>query len=146
MSKLLVVCTVALVGALLIACGDDDSDGSSSTPAEPTATVTEAATEAPAGAAGDSEGGAGSAQSMSVFDFGYDPAGLTVTSGDEVMLEVTNTGGLPHTFTIDGVVDSGVVEAGESASVSFTPDETGTLTFYCTIHGESRMSGELTVE
>lgn len=158
MARRLLISTVVLLAALLVACGDDDDEAGENTPGgppqaatsavaePPTEAPTEVATEAAAGSPTEPPGDGDGSQQMDIFDFGYSPESLTVASGGDVTLQLTNTGGLPHTFTIDGVVDSGVVGAGESASVSFTPNDTGTLTFYCTIHGESTMSGELTVE
>ena len=60
-------------------------------------------------------------------------------------LNVTNGGQRPHSFTIDGVVDSGVLQGNESKSIEFTPAAAGTLSFYCTVHGAARMSGEINV-
>jgi plastocyanin len=37
------------------------------------------------------------------------------------------------------------VEKGQSKSVSFTPTQAGSLTFFCTVHGQAAMSGTLTV-
>jgi len=76
---------------------------------------------------------------------GFDPAELTAAAGEEVSVEIMNTGDMPHTFTIDELVDSGTVAAGESAMVTFTPSQAGELTFYCTIHTAEVMSGTLQV-
>jgi len=127
--RLLVVCAVAVTSALLIACGGDDDDDSSGAP-----TIS-----AEDGASG------GGAQEVNIIDFAYEPDALSATAGEEVTLELTNSGDQSHTFTIDGLVDSMQIEPGDSATVTFTPDEAGTLTFFCTVHGAGTMSGELTV-
>ena len=127
--RLLVVCAIAVTSALLIACGGDDDDDSSPAP-----TIS-----AEDGASG------GGAQGVNIIDFAYEPDALSATAGEEVTLELTNSGEQPHTFTIDSVADSMRIDAGASATVTFTPGEAGTLTFFCTIHGAGTMSGELTV-
>jgi plastocyanin len=121
LKKLLAVCAVVSFAAFLAGCsGGDDDDGSP----------------------GSSSGG-GTAVEM--VDFGYEPRSLTARSGQAVTLDLANEGDQPHTFTINNVVDSGRVEAGGSKSVSFTPSQAGSLTFFCTVHGQASMSGTLTV-
>jgi plastocyanin len=126
--KLLAVGVVALVSAFLIACGGDDDD--TGTAPEPTASE-------------DSSGSA--AQQVGIIDFAYEPSEINAAVGQELTLELTNNGTFPHTFTIDGVVDSREIAPGETMTISFTPSETGGLTFFCTVHGAAKMSGELTV-
>jgi plastocyanin len=111
--------------ALLVACGNDSDGGGGG--AEPAPSPTPAA------------------QSVSLIDFGYMPSTLTARSGQSLTINLRNTGQAPHTFTIDGVVDSGTLASGGNGSVQFTPASPGTQTFYCTVHGRERMSGTLTV-
>lgn len=85
------------------------------------------------------------AADVEMFDFGYTPSSFESTAGEELTVNIDNVGAAPHTFTIDGVVDSGSIAGGESGSVTFTPSEAGTFTFYCTIHGAATMSGQLMV-
>jgi plastocyanin len=121
-NKLLVVSAVlAVVSVLLVACGGDDDDDD-----------------------GGSSGGGGGIE-VEMVDFGYEPRTLTARAGQALSLNVVNEGDQPHTFTIAGLVDSGRVEAGQSRTVSFTPTQAGTLTFFCTIHGQASMSGTVTV-
>jgi plastocyanin len=82
---------------------------------------------------------------MTLGDFNYTPATLSARPGQTVNVNVTNGGQAPHTFTIDGVVDTTRMAAGEAKAVTFTAPASGTLTFYCTIHTKDRMSGQLTV-
>jgi plastocyanin len=121
LKKLLVIAVVSVLAGftvLSVACGGDNGNGSP---------------------------GGGSSLQVEMLDFDYQPATLSVRSGTSVTLEVENAGDQPHTFTIDGVVDSGVVNAGQSTRVIFTPASAGSLTFYCTVHGRGSMSGTLTV-
>jgi plastocyanin len=105
------------LGLALVACGDDDD-------AEPDA---------------EAENGAADAVSYEVDDLSY--SDVTAPAGGTI--EITNTSGLPHTFTAeDGTfdVDYG---ADESATVS-VPDEPGEYPFVCEIHPQ--MEATLTVE
>jgi plastocyanin len=78
-------------------------------------------------------------------DNNFTPATLTAAAGRPVQLKLANGGQRPHTFTIDGVVDSGRMNAGENKDVQFTPSQAGSLQFYCTVHGREQMNGTLTV-
>ena len=109
LSSLLLVPLVAVALPLFACGGDDDSNG----------------------------GDAASDGAVSIFDFGFSPDTLDAVAGEQVTLEIRNTGNAPHTFTIDDVTDTGRLEGGGSntARVEFTASEAGELTFYCTIHG-----------
>ncbi len=82
---------------------------------------------------------------VSVTEFSYTPASFNVRAGQPVTVNVSNVGRVNHTFTISGVTDSGAINAGGSKTVTFTPTQAGTLTFFCTIHGANVMSGHITV-
>lgn len=82
---------------------------------------------------------------VTIIDFSYTPQQLTARAGQKVTLSLRNSGQFPHTFTIDGLVDSGRIDGGGSKTIEFTATQAGTLTFYCTIHGASRLSGTLAV-
>jgi plastocyanin len=84
-------------------------------------------------------------QSIVIADFSYAPNAFSVRVGQTVTVMVQNSGSFPHTFTISGVVASGTLGGGASTSVSFTPTQAGTLTFFCSIHGQATMSGTVTV-
>jgi plastocyanin len=136
--SLLFLSVIALSALALVACGGDDDDGGGAivTATVPAAnpTTPPAAATAPAGSV-----------AVAMVDFGYQPATIPARAGQRIQLFVTNRGQAPHTFTIDGVTDSGGMPAGESKLVEFTPAQAGTLSFYCTIHGRNTMSGELNV-
>ena len=131
--RLAAVLLVTLVGVLLIACGGDGDDEASSAP-----TVS-------ADDEGSGNEGGGQVLEVDIVDFGYDPVMLNGEADAEATLNLTNNGDLPHTFTIDGVMDSREVAPGESRSIMFPPTGAGTYTFFCTVHGAATMSGELTL-
>ena len=125
------ILVVPLMGLLVLsaACGGDDDDGGGAAPAAPTV----APTAAPA------------VLNVTTLDNSFNPATGSVRAGQKVTVNVKNDGQRPHTFTIDGVVDSGRLDAGQSKTVEFTPSSAGSLAFYCTIHTAAVMSGTLTV-
>ncbi len=97
-----------------------------------------------------------------MIDINYSQNEITATAGEELAIDFENTGVLEHTFTIDEIEAEGVsdeyqgdeaaidvvLQAGETASLSFTPTEAGEYEFYCTVpgHREAGMVGTLTVE
>jgi plastocyanin len=126
---------------VIVACGggNDSAEGANEPPAgrsTPGVTAT-----SPASAPNADNG----AVVVSMVDFSYEPARLDARAGQEVRLTVRNDGLTPHTFTITDVVDSGIVAAGETQVVVFTPKNAGSLTFFCAVHGVALMSGQLTV-
>jgi cytochrome c oxidase subunit II len=94
---------------------------------------------------GGSGGGGGATVSIAALDNSFDPAELSVPSG-EVTVEFTNDGENPHTFTSKELdFDTGTLQGGESETVTFeAPSET--TPFECTIHGASGMTGEIVPE
>ena len=136
LALLLIFAALALIGA---GCGgddDDDSDSGSDEPAAEETTTEEGAT---------GEEGA-SAGSVSMTEYAFDAADLTVAQGDSI--EVTNDGAIPHNYTVDGEgVATSDLEGG--ASEELTVDlEPGEYEVICTIadHAAQGMTGTLTVE
>ena len=149
---------VSLLAALLalslglVACGgsSDSSTGSSAA----TEAVTEAPEEAEAGgeeaaeeeAAEAEEGGTGDAEAESetapsgqprkaekveIAEFTYSPDPVVVQVGGKVTWK--NDDNPPHTATADdGSFETGIIETGKTASVTFK--EAGTFTYYCKVH------------
>ena len=87
-----------------------------------------------------SAGAQSNQQTVSIRDFSFEPAQLSVEPGTTVTW--TNEGNEPHTVTADnGLFDSGMLYPGDSYSVQF--DGMGTLSYYCTLHPS--MTGGITV-
>ncbi len=88
---------------------------------------------------------------VSIVDFGFDPANITINVGDTVTW--TNTGSFTHTTTSgtttggtrhpDGLWDSGSLAPGRTFSHTFT--KAGAFPYYCTPHFTS-MVGTVTVQ
>ena len=87
-----------------------------------------------------SAGAQSNQQTVSIRDFSFEPAQLSVEPGTTVTW--TNEGNEPHTVTADnGLFDSGVLYPGDSYSVRF--DGMGTVSYYCTLHPS--LTGGITV-
>jgi plastocyanin len=74
----------------------------------------------------------------------FEPDVLEIRTGTEVTIEVTNTGDMPHDFSIEELdVNTGTIEPGEVATATFTvPDKT--IEFVCSYHSDMR--GEIRPE
>ncbi|NDV00466.1 cupredoxin domain-containing protein [Pseudoroseicyclus tamaricis] len=77
---------------------------------------------------------------VTIQDFAFSPADLTVAAGDTVTF--TNNDGAPHTATADGgAFDSGRMTRGMMSAITFeTP---GTYPYHCDFH--PNMTGTITV-
>jgi LPXTG-motif cell wall-anchored protein len=78
---------------------------------------------------------------VTISDFQFAPASVTVNVGDTVTW--TNNGPTPHSATSSaGVFDTGIMDAGQSGSHTFT--EAGTFAYICTPH--PNMHGTIVVQ
>jgi plastocyanin len=112
------VLTALIVAALLVgACGEDDDGGS----------------------------GSGDSVELVAQDFSFDPTTLDLPAGEEVTVTLTNEGEAEHSFTVEDLDVETEAEGGESAEVSFTAPEEGTVEFHCKYHPD-QMTGEISVE
>ena len=81
-------------------------------------------------------------------DLMFDPMTLTAKVGQPVTVNFKNGGALEHSFVIDKLnVKLEHVQAGQTASVTFTPTAAGAYEFYCDVagHKDAGMKGTLTV-
>jgi plastocyanin len=84
---------------------------------------------------------AGNGTLVEIADFAFQPAELTITPGETVTW--TNLDGVAHTATAtDGSWDTGLLDEGESGSITFTTP--GTYEYRCTPHPS--MTGRIIVE
>jgi uncharacterized cupredoxin-like copper-binding protein len=91
---------------------------------------------------------AGQTLKMQMGDLYFQPNTLTVAKGTPVTIDLVNNTPLPHTFTLPVFHVNQVLNPGQTATVTFTPDRTGTFYFYCAEpgHTEGGMVGKLTVQ
>ena len=82
-----------------------------------------------------------STTTITIADLAFSPANVTIQIGDTVVF--ANNDSVAHTATAnDGSFDTGTIQPGESASVTFTT--AGTFSYFCQIHPS--MSGSVTVQ
>lgn len=74
---------------------------------------------------------------------------LVVNQGDLVRVEFTNNDFMPHDWVLDEFnAATDIINEGESASVEFVADRSGTFQYYCSVgqHRAMGMFGNLTVQ
>lgn len=82
-------------------------------------------------------------------EFSFSPDEITVKKGQEVTIVFKNVGTLAHNYTIGDLgVKSETIRPGQTATVTFTPTQTGTFAFWCDVpgHRQAGMEGTLHVE
>lgn len=80
--------------------------------------------------------------------FYFKPNEIKVKKGEKVKITFTNKEGM-HDFVIDELnVRTKRIKGGETDTVEFTPDKTGSFEFYCSVgsHRQMGMKGTLVVE
>lgn len=83
-----------------------------------------------------------------VYDSQDNPT-LHVHQGDIVNVTLINNGTQPHDFTLQGYeIKTKVLSPGQSDSIVFKADTTGTFTYYCSVpgHKDLGMQGQLIVD
>ncbi len=93
--------------------------------------------------------GNGKTVSISAKEFEFNPSTVSVAKGVPVKIILTNDGTAPHNLTIDGLnIATKTISPGESDSITFTPTENGTFSFYCSVgsHKALGMKGTLIVK
>ena len=135
----------SVIGVLLLTAALSGCSGTSTATkygAGPLPTVTATTTTGRYSSAptGSTAGPAASGSTLSIKDFSFTPAALTVKSGTKV--SVTNNDSASHTWTAtDKTFDSGDLATGKSFTFTFT--KPGTYSYVCSIH--AAMHGTVTV-
>lgn len=122
---LLLACLSLVAIAGLAGCGSDYGSARDST----------------AGSSG-TGGSSGSTRPVSIEDFAYEPASITVPPGTK--LAFINHDSSPHTATSteSGAFESGTIKEDQTGSI--TLEEPGTFSYYCAFH--PFMKGKIVVE
>lgn len=122
----------------------------SPTPPPDCGTASGAAASPDASGAATSPDAAGASLTVTGNEYRFEPAEIRVRAGEAVSVTFTNSGAIPHTFTIPAVqADAGSISAGSSATITFNaPSEAGQYEFLCSFggHAEAGMVGTLIVE
>lgn len=80
--------------------------------------------------------------------FTFAPAVMEVNKGERVRITFVNSGGT-HDLVVDGYdVRTKVLQAGQSETIEFIADESGTFEYYCSVgtHRQMGMKGTLVVQ
>ena len=135
--------------ALITGCGSSSSSTSSasgsSAPAASSTTSSTSSTTAPASAKA-----AGGNLTLDETEFKITPAKPTVTSTGTITVTARNTGKITHALAVQtpsGVVHTGAIAAGATATLKVDLAKAGSYTFYCPIpgHRQAGMVGTLIV-
>lgn len=82
-------------------------------------------------------------------EYAFNPAEITVQQGEQTTIQFRNTGTIAHNFTLSAFdAQTPTIQPGNSATVTFTPGETGEFTYICSVpgHAQRGMQGTLIVE
>lgn len=86
--------------------------------------------------------------SMSAYRFAFDPDEVLVKKGEKVRLVIKSTD-VTHGIAIRDLDIDRELPQGEEKVIEFTPQETGTLHFHCSVYcgsGHGRMHGKIIVK
>ncbi len=145
MSRLAIFAPFA-VAAVLAGCGSSSS--SSSAPANSSAPASSTGSTSSAAPASSSAGG--SQLTLSETEFKITPASPTVAHTGTITIAVKNTGAITHALSVQtpsGVVSTGNIAPGATATLKVNASKAGDYTFFCPIDGHraSGMQGVLIV-
>ena len=169
-TSLLALIALVVAGLFFVACGGSDApadDGHDDTTADADHD------DADMDMAGDAlfDHDAHETIALEMKDISFAQTDLTIPAGEIIEIELSNTGAIPHDFTIekidavfgvhgdhdpvaghdehgDALAVHHPLEAGDAAEVRLQIHEAGTYEYYCTVpgHKEAGMVGTLTVE
>jgi plastocyanin len=123
----IVVVVIIVIGAVAFMPKNNSSSTQTSTPSQ--ASQTQQPSQA-AQTQTSSQSTAGK-NAVTIQNFAYSPATITVKVGDKITW--TNQDSIGHSATADnGSFDTGVLQQGQSGSITFS--KAGTFTYHCSVH------------
>lgn len=116
---------------------------------EPTITLQE--TETPTETSAPTQAPISGVREISVVgtEFSFNPASISVKTGEKVKIIFENNGRAPHNLVIKDLdVGTKVISGGQAETIEFIAPTSGTYTFFCSVpgHRASGMEGNLKVE
>ena len=136
-----------LVIALLVVVGVIAFKGMKTKPSDDSSTAVEQIS-SPSPAATQTPSGPVKEFTVSGSNFKFSPSKITVKKGDNVKITFKDDDGM-HNLVVDGYnVQTNTIKSGDSDSVTFLADKTGTFTYYCAVdsHRQKGMTGTLVVQ
>ena len=97
---------------------------------------------------GGGSGGSGdsaSSKELELDDYYFQPKTIQGNPGQKITLELKNEGSTEHNFTLSDQSIDQDVEKGETAKVTVTVPQSGSVRFYCKYHRSMGMTGTLKV-
>ncbi|MDZ7587208.1 MAG: cupredoxin domain-containing protein [Patescibacteria group bacterium] len=82
-------------------------------------------------------------------EFSFNPASISVKTGERVKITFQNSGRAPHNLIIEGLdIATKTIGGGQTDVIEFIAPASGTYNFFCSIPGHrvSGMEGSLTIE
>lgn len=142
----LVLAALAL-GLVVAACGSTSTTAPESTTTVPTTDTADDHSEFSFGEPADAASADRVIEITASDDFRFDPASIEVSAGETVTFRVTNTGVIPHDFTLGDEATqqdhaeemeemSGMAMSDEPNGMALAPGETRDLTWHFTEAGE----------
>lgn len=99
-------------------------------------------------AAGCSDGGSGGGPAgtpLETRDFAFDPAQLSVPQGQQVTLNLRNTGEVVHNISIESIGADLDIAPGQTHNLIFVAPAGGDVAFFCKYHRDRGMTGTIAV-
>ena len=96
-------------------------------------------------AAGDGSSAEPMTVEVTLSDLDISPASIDVKAGQEVILEVTNEGAMPHDVKVEGTTGSRMLEPGETETVSIGTVDASTEA-WCTVPGHKEAGMVMAIE
>jgi cytochrome c oxidase subunit 2 len=125
---LILALTLFAIAFTLAACGDAEEEGPGTGPSSSGAVEPPRTVEA----------------EIEVGDFYFKPAIIEAAFGDKIAVDLLNEGVADHTFTISEFFVDQELTDGKDGDVTFTPNEPGEFTFFCSKHPD-QMQGALRI-
>jgi uncharacterized cupredoxin-like copper-binding protein len=127
------------VAALLVGCGSSSSSSTTSSSAP-----------ASSSSAAPAASGGGNTLTLDETEFKITPASPTVAKTGTITITVKNSGAVTHALSVQtpsGIVKTGVIAPGATATLTLDASKAGKYTFFCPIDGHraSGMQGVLVV-
>jgi uncharacterized cupredoxin-like copper-binding protein len=86
---------------------------------------------------------------ITATDYTFTPNTLTINKGQPVTIELVNNGKMPHDIVSPELnLQSSTIQPGQTTRVTFTPEDSGTFNFYCSVdgHRDLGMVGSIVVQ
>jgi len=81
-------------------------------------------------------------------EFSFDPSQITVNEGDTVRVTFRNTGTIIHNWGLPEFGRTSTIGGGQTDTIEFVADQTGTFNFWCSVSGHRGrgMEGQITIQ